>query len=482
MNVHGRIHRFTAHRLWCSVVLGVTVSCVRYRPAPLAPEATASVLEARRLDSPGLRDFLRANQAGLPDGWPVLVWNLSTLTLAAFYYSPDLDVARARWGVARAGVISAGGRPNPGLSVSPTYNASATQSHSPWLLGINLDLPLETFGKRGHRIAQARSVSEGARFNIAVEAWSVRSQLRASSLDLWAAESRLGLLRTEQAAQEELVGLLERRLAAGAASQLDVTRERVALQRIGLSLRESERQEAVARAKVASVVGVPLEALDDVRISLEAFQGTVLGDSEMIGLRREALLGRADIHAALAEYAAADAGFHLEIARQYPDLRLGPGYEWDQGQNKYTLALSLLLPIFNRNRGPIAEAEARRSETGKQFLALQSRVIGDLDQAFAAYRVARRSVAGADSLLANQISASQRVRRAFEIGEVDRVALVASRLELALAQLAVLDARLQLNVGLGLLEDALQRPVFEPTNWSPALQERDPVRGEELAH
>ena len=58
----------------------------------------------------------------------------------------------------------------------------------------------------------------------------------------------------------------------------------------------------------------------------------------------------------LAEYQASQSALQLEIARQYPDVQLGPGYEFDQGDNKWMLGLGVTLPVFNQNQGAIAAA------------------------------------------------------------------------------------------------------------------------------
>ena len=110
----------------------------------------------------------------------------------------DLDLARARWAVAEAGVITAGHRPNPAVGFSPIYVSNAAGNTLPWLFGLNFDIPIETAGKRGYRIAQARQLSAAAQFNIALVAWQVRSRVRASLLSLLAAEraaDRTGRLR-----------------------------------------------------------------------------------------------------------------------------------------------------------------------------------------------------------------------------------------------------------------------------------------------
>jgi outer membrane protein TolC len=98
---------------------------------------------------------------------------LESLTLAAFYLSSELDVARAQWGTAQAALRTAGQRPNPTLSVSPQYDAT-TVTPSPWVGAFNLEIPIETAGKRGHRMAQAQHLSDAAELHIAATAWQVR--------------------------------------------------------------------------------------------------------------------------------------------------------------------------------------------------------------------------------------------------------------------------------------------------------------------
>src|SRR5205085_2292763 len=97
--------------------------------------------------------------------------------------------------------------------------------------------------------------------------------------------------------------------------------------------------------------------------------------------RRELLLTRPDILASLAEYAASQSALQLEIAKQYPDIHLSPGYEFDQGDNKWSLGVGITLPIFNRNQGAIREAIAKRSEAAANFATLQAHAINETERA-----------------------------------------------------------------------------------------------------
>ena len=79
--------------------------------------------------------------------------------------------------MAGAGRITAGERPNPSVSLTPTYD---TTTPPPWILGVSFDIPIETAGKRGYRLAQARHLSDAARWNLVAAFWQVRSRVRAT--------------------------------------------------------------------------------------------------------------------------------------------------------------------------------------------------------------------------------------------------------------------------------------------------------------
>jgi outer membrane protein TolC len=167
---------------------------------------------------------------------------------------------------------------------------------------------------------------------------------------------------------------------------------------------------------------------------------------------------RADILAGLAEYAASQSALQLEIAKQYPDLHLGPGYQFDQGDHKFTFGLTVELPILNQNQGPIAEAEAKRGESAARFVALQAKVITEIDRAAAAYRVTRENLFALESLSSEQQKQAQLVEAQMKAGAAARMDLVNAQLELASGELVRLDAQVRQQQALAALEGGLQSP------------------------
>ena len=458
--------------LFLSIVLLLMVGCARFHPQPISPVQTATAFEKRTLDSTNLKEFLERNLRHEITPWPPKVWDFSLLTLASLYYHPDLDVVRAKWGVAKAREITAGAIPNPSVSFTPQYSVNAASGVSPWILTLSLDIPIETAGKRGYHIAQANHLSEAARLNTATVAWQARSRLRTSILNLYGADQSEVLLKRRVAIQQDLVELMERRLAVGEVSQPDVTLTRLFLDQIRLSLSEARKQSAEVRSQTANALGVTVDAIKGIEISF-AFLEKLPQEFPLADLRHQALLNRPDILSALATYAASESALQLQIAKQYPDVHLRPGYEFDQGENKWGVGFSVSLPVLNQNQGPIAEAEAHRKEAGALFKSLQAQVIGEIDRAQAGYKAALRRMEEADLLVSDKERQLQSAQAMFNVGEADRLTLLGAQIELLSSRLSRLEAVIQAQQSLGLLEDALQRPL-DPSGSFLVVPEKGP--------
>ncbi|MGA2586408.1 MAG: TolC family protein [Candidatus Aminicenantales bacterium] len=462
------------HRLWRIVSLGLIVTffwgCVRYQPKPVSAARVLEDFEARRLDAPELKNHLFA--ARVVSEWPPASWDLKALTLAALYYHPDLDVARAQWGAALAGRISAGERPNPTVTPMIGYNSTTLVSEiTPWIPEIALQIPIETAGKRGIRISEARHLSEAARWSIFSVAWDVRSRVRQGLLDLYTAQETETLQTKLLDIQSENVRLLELQFGVGEVAAFDVTQARIALANNRLAALETSKQKAQARIRLADALGVPAVALDGFKLSFDIFEHPP-SEIPQRDAGRQALLNRSDILGALSEYAASQAALQLEIAKQYPDINIGPGWQLDQTDHKWTLGLSLVLPIFSRNKGPIAEAEARRTESAARFLTLQAKALGDLDVAIAASRAAVQNAKIADELFAFLKKQEESAKTRWQLGDISKLEWLGLQLELGSSALARLDALIKVQEAVGQLETAMQSPL-DKAEWILDTPRRD---------
>jgi len=156
------------------------------------------------------------------------------------------------------------------------------------------------------------------------------------------------------------------------------------------------------------------------------------------------------------------------VPRQYPDIHLGPGYQYDQGLDKWTLGLTLEVPLFNHNEGPVAQAEANRAEAAAEFTAVQARAISEIDGAAAALAAADAQAENLRRLQSEIASQDARVQARLAAGDADRLESETSRLDLAAGESALVDAQAQAALAAGQLEDALQVPLARLAALAPS--------------
>jgi outer membrane protein TolC len=449
------------------LLCGCTVR--HYRALPIVPGESASRLEARNFADPGLRAYVEKNLGHSVAPWPPKTWNLRTLSLAALYFHPSMEAARARLAEAEAATLTAGARPNPTLSLAPGVP-------SPWLLNLDFAVPIETAGKRGHRIQSARSLNQAALLDLADAAWKVRSAVRLALLNCLLASRNLDAVRAEEELRGAQVRLLEQRLTVGEIARPEVDTARIELSKTHLATAAAEGNVNQTRAALAASMAVPTASLDGMDFAWPEFDSPPSAQSlSPASIQRDAVLNRLDVRRALAQYAAAEADLQLEIAKQYPDLQIGPGYSYEEGHSYFTLGLSATLPVFNRNQGPIAEAEARRREVAAAFTEKQTQVIAQSETSLARYISALNELAEAgQSLRTLEDAQLHRTQRAVQLGEEDRLALNGAEIEHAVVLRGRLDALARAQTALGELEDAVQRPLDPGDVFSSAPESLPP--------
>ena len=429
----------------------------QYDPRPISAEGIAQGLDDHSLNSPALHRFIQAHYRQL--SWPPREWNLDNLTLVAFFFNPELDAARAKLATTEAAQISAAQRPNSVLQLPLQRTLNPKVGDSPWTLGFGLDIPIETAGKRGYRMDEAAYLVTASRLRLSNVAWGIRSQLREHLLALWSTSERAKLVQHQVELDQALVSMLEKRLSAGYASAWEVNQQRLSLIQSQKDLLTVQREMAAARVRVATVLGLRVERLTGSELNLTEFARASF-EIPAQEIRLQALLNRADVLEGLAQYEASQAALQLEVAKQYPNLHLGPGYTLDQGARKVGFDFTgLELPILNRNEGPIAEARGRRVEAEARIRQVEAKAFADADSAATAYWTTHDMVTQNQAQLAVQRRQLGTAQRALALGQDDRTSLVLAEKTELVAELAVLDSIFQMQQTVGKVENAMQRPV-----------------------
>lgn len=439
----------------------------QYQPKPIDPIAINARLQAKDPDSPQFRQYLIDN--GYPvESLPIQHWRLEELVYAALFFSPDLDVARAQWRAAESAKSTASIKSIPTVNSNISHSNQANGDIRPYALGLSIDIPIETANKRGIRIDSATHLSEIAKLEIAQTAWQLRNQITEAFYAYQLNQKLVGLLENEQASRQEIVAIYQKRFSLGAASNSELSSAKLQLLNTQAELSAKQQEKLTLLAKLASNLGLPLSKVQTMNLTDSvAISSPALPSSE---IQTSALLNRLDIRIALERYAVAEAKVRLEIAKQYPDLSLTPGYAYEFGDKIWSLGVSGLLSLLDKNKAAITEAAQLREVEAAQFESLQTKVITEADVANSQLNQAKQAVLHQQQLRDQQMLSAQRTQRRFAAGDADRLEMAFSRLETSAAEKNVLLAQGQQLMALTQVENVLQQPILQNGNTPGLIQ------------
>jgi outer membrane protein TolC len=432
--------------LWLLPTL--VAGCASYTARPLEAGDPAVRYNARSLDNPAVVAALDS----LGVSTPALLWHDWELATAAWVLRPERVRLVAEIRAAEAARISAGARPRPGFATETEYSFSGSGGESRFGLALSSVFTVELGGKRGARIGQANARVLAVRARAEEEGWYLRWRVREGVADQRRAEGVWERSREQLALMDTVLVLTRARFTDGGVPRSEVARMQADREEWAAQVAANQRDFEGSQATLAALVGLPLAELARIPLAADSVDRCA-APSARGSLESLALTSRQELHSVLAEYQVAEADLRLEAANSWPDLALGPGLFFDHGVNKWTVAFGLPALPINRNRGPIAEAEARREVAARRVGDAQELVLGEVAQALAACAAATElavtlSVAGAGDRVALAEAAYGR-------GEIGRLEVAQARLEFARATRRSVEAAARLHVA-GL---ALERAV-----------------------
>lgn len=441
----------------CLPALLGACSFQKYTPKPISPSVNAAKFELKDPSSEQFHQYL-LNNGYTADRLPLRQWSVDELTYCALFFHPSLDVARARWRAAESAEVAAAEKAVPTANGNIAHSDDSDPSKKPFAFGLSIDIPIETANKRDIRIENARHLSQAAKLEIAQTAWQLRNNLVQSLTEYQFNQQQIQLLTDEETRRQEIVAIYQKRVSLGMASNVELSTANLQLQSTTSSLDAKKQNALVLLSRLASNLGLPLSKVENMQLVSDTNK-QLADDLQTASLQATALLNRLDIRIALERYAAAEAKLKLEIAKQYPDLVISPGYAFEFGDNVWSLGLSGLLTLLNKNKAGIAEATQLREVEAAQFEALQSKVISEANIANAELMQAKLVLTNQQKLLEQQQANTQRMSRMFTAGEIDRLELAFVKLENIAAEKNVALAHFQLITALNQLENTLQKPL-----------------------
>ena len=324
--------------------------------------------------------------------------------------NPALASARAAVAVAGADIVSARVRPNPELTVnSEGYPLLAADRPGFWNgqeFALRVDQEIETSG----RLRLRTEVAEAGKRSVQASFEDERRRLR---FDVRRAYLQVALARADEAAAKTSLEEIDRviavnrvRLEQGEISGGEMRRIQVERLRFMDDAFNADLAVRNATSTLLALLDAPrLDQAIEVTDALvplgtdrqDAGPTTNDGwDARPTGtpsdLQAAALSARPDLTAAREDQSRAETETRLQRALKTPNLVVGGGYKREYGASGVIVGASIPLPVFDRNAGGQARAEAGRQMAASRVEATRLAVALDVQQAANAVTINRSRV------------------------------------------------------------------------------------------
>ncbi|MBU2284921.1 MAG: TolC family protein, partial [Gammaproteobacteria bacterium] len=198
--------------------------------------------------------------APIPPTLPAAASSASSLTLTlrqavgiALARNPELAAASSEIDAVDGARLQAGTRPNPELSFLQEDTRRETRTTT-----VQINQPIELWGKRDARIAAADRALDAARSDLNSRQHAVRAAVITAFFDLLAIQERVRVAETSLSLSQRSSDAASKRVLAGKVSPVEETKARVAEAGIRIELAQVRGEQGGARARLSAAMGQPL--------------------------------------------------------------------------------------------------------------------------------------------------------------------------------------------------------------------------------
>jgi outer membrane protein, heavy metal efflux system len=333
---------------------------------------------------------------------------LQNPSLAAFAWE-----ARAR----EARILQSGRPPNPAVSVlledigAQHFAGGGLNEPIQPQATIQLSQLIELGGKRAARQQLATLNRDLANWDYEAARIDILTEVSRAFTDVLAAQQAVVQIGRTTQLVEQVQQSVALRVTAGVVSPIEETRANVAVGSVRVESARAQRTLDASRARLALLWGSPTAAFTGAEGNL-AQEPPPLPAFDALRAR---LTQSPELARWATELSQREAALRLERSRAVPDVSIVAGYRrfTEVNAGAYVLGASVSLPLFDKNRGSIQEAQSRVARAHEDRRAAEAQVAAALADAYAALATAHDEVA---ALRATVLPGSQQAFEAVSEG------------------------------------------------------------------
>ena len=288
----------------------------------------------------------------------------------AVWNNPQLRADLATLGLAEADLTDAGLLRNPRLDVLAPVGAKPFE--------LLLTLPIDVLWQRPRRIAASQQALDQLAQSLIQNGLNTARDARWAHADVVQALDRAAVAKQSTELRQRVSKLTEVRLQAGDISELETIAARNEAASAGEQLIRFEHDVQLATERLRAVLGMATERPS---LHVNSLPPPAVVPPPMEALLEKAMATRPDLRAA--ELAIVTATKRAKWERSRTLLLSAQLSSKEVGANGVLTGpgVSFEIPVFNRNQGLIARADAEVEVASRQYLALKQRIALEVAEA-----------------------------------------------------------------------------------------------------
>ena len=294
--------------------------------------------------------------------------------------NPELAAFSQEVRATEAAVLQAGVLPNPVLEIGADNLANARKAEAgDRTASLQISQLIELGGKRAARMRLAETGRDLANWDYEAKRIEILSRVAQRFVDVLTAQSRQALAEESVGLARQVADAVAKRVQAGKVSPVEETKARLALASAGVEFEQAKRELVSSRQALGALWGESSprfqKAIGDLaqRMPLPGYENL-----------NERVRNNPELARWTTEIARRQAGVDAERAKAVPDVTVSAGVtRFSQFDDRaYMVGIAIPIPVFDRNRGGILEANRRLDKATDERRAVEARSLTDLAQAY----------------------------------------------------------------------------------------------------
>jgi outer membrane protein, heavy metal efflux system len=305
-----------------------------------------------------------------------------------------LEVARQDLAISVAGITTAKAYPNPEIEVIPghaQFKSGAAHNRS---AALGLAQPIELPGLRQSRIALATSYAASAIAAQQVTLAQITDLVRIRAIDVVRAQEELVAVAEDLELTRQILNSVQVRVRSGEAPRFDLIRAEAEVSVAQKNQNITQIRLKQVKANLQLAVGSRLPESFSVQIDKELNNPLQENDYQLTRLTVKET--NPEILAAQKDTENAIRLLDLEQRSVLPQLVLKLQHERDAEAVFNRIGVNIVVPLFNRREGPIAQANAAKSRAIASLQAREYTLANEFDAAWQSYQLAQQQVNALD--------------------------------------------------------------------------------------